>query len=476
MDAIFEHSSDRLQLIISRLHKDEYRNQKQLPGLADLLADIVDVNIDVDREDSVRRLLAVFWKSETDATYSATLRRYGPEEQSLIRSFVQRGESARDLAKDFHMGLSLGAREELPIIDWDGDGVADTDTVVRTTITQPKEGVLATERLGIVQEDIVIYDDPSKETTVITYVDEKFQNWGRTVTLIPHLTCVPRTSYGVQQIVKYAKAKNMNVRASGYRHTWSSMFGKNGMITISTLGLHKATLLPNFESLPGSQFFQPHTELNTIEFVGEPQKGRKRLVRVGTAVTNQMFRRWCNQQELHKSSTLPLNVIMVEITMGGSNAPICHGAGRKNPSLSDLVHGIEYVDESGNLQTINKSENPDFMVLAAGCFGLLGIVTHLTLELDPMSYAVMIPQKLPVMQAIPPPPGLADRDIPEALRIKMTPQMRQKAQEEFENHAKNDFYAEWFWFPYTSKVSWKYQMIKCNPNIQLGLGKLLEHC
>jgi len=58
----------------------------------------------------------------------------------------------------------------------------------------------------------------------------------------------------------------------------------------------------------------------------------------------------------------------------------------------------------------------------------------------------------------------------------MTPQMRQKAQEEFENHAKNDFYAEWFWFPYTSKVSWKYQMIKCNPNIQLGLGKLLEHC
>lgn len=452
-DAIFEHSSDRLKLIIGRLHKDEYRNQKELPGLADLLADIIDINVDVDREDSVRRLLGVFWKSETDATYSATLRRYRLEEQSLIRSFVERGESARDLGPKFHMGLSLGAREELPIVDWDGDGVADADTVIGTAVEKPQERVRATERVERVLEDVIIYDDPSKKNKVITYLDEKFQNWGRTVTLTPHLTCIPRTSYGIQQIVKYAKAKNMNVRAAGYRHTWSSMYGRNGMITISTLGLHKATMLPNFESLPGSQFFEPHTELNTIKFVGEPQKGKKRLVRVGTAVTNQMFRRWCNQQELHKASTLPLNVIMVEITLGGSNAPICHGAGRQHPSLSDLVHSIEYVDESGNLQTINKDKNPEFMSLAAGCFGLLGIVTHLTLELDPMSYAVMIPQKLPIMQAIPPPPGLADKDIPEALRIKMTPQMRQKAQEEFEKHARNDFYAEWFWFPYTSKVS-----------------------
>ncbi|KEF56350.1 uncharacterized protein A1O9_07931 [Exophiala aquamarina CBS 119918] len=452
IDPIFEHSRDRLQLIIGRLHKDEYRNQKELPGLADLLADIVDSNVDVDREESVRRLLGVFWRSKTDATYSATLRRYGSEEQNLIRSFVEHGKNARDLAKNFSTGLSLGAREELPIVDWNGDGVADADTVIGTAVENLQARIRAIKRVGSVLEDVTIYDDPSKENRVITYLDEKFQNWGRTVTLTPHLTFIPQTSYGVQQIVKYAKAKNMNVRAAGYRHTWSSMYGKNGMITISTLGLHKATLLPNVESLPGSQLFQPHTELNNIEFVGEPQKGTKRLVRVGTAVTNQMFRRWCNQQELHKASTLPLNVIMVEITMGGSNAPICHGAGRRHPSLSDLVHGIEYVDEGGNLRTINKDESPEFMSLAAGCFGLLGIVTHLTLELDPMSYAVMIPQKLPVMQAIPPPPGLADKDIPEALRIKMTPQMRQKAQEEFEKHARNDFYAEWFWFPYTSKV------------------------
>ncbi|KAI2622232.1 hypothetical protein GGS26DRAFT_568244 [Hypomontagnella submonticulosa] len=41
-------------------------------------------------------------------------------------------------------------------------------------------------------------------------------------------------------------------------------------------------------------------------------------------MTNHMLRRWCNgqiDQKLGPASTLPLNVIMVEITFGGSNAP-----------------------------------------------------------------------------------------------------------------------------------------------------------
>lgn len=387
------HSSERLQLLIDRLHQDEYRNEKELPGLADLLADIVDTDKDVEREDSVRRLLEVFWKSETDATYSATLRQYKPEEESMMRSFVEGGKAASEVGKDFHMGLSLGAREELPVVDSE----AEPNNILGTSVWAAGERMHARARRAVegierMVEGVIIYDDKHGKNEVVIYWNEKFQNWGRTVTNTPHLTCIPRTSYGVQEIVKYAKREKMNVRASGYRHSWSSIFGKNGQIMISTLGLHQATMLPNIESLPGSQLFEPHTELNTIEFVGTPQPGKKRLVRVGTAVTNQMFRRWCNQQELPKASSLPLNVIMVEITMGGSNAPICHGAGRRHPSLSDLVYAIEYVDEGGQLRTINKDEHAEFMVVAAGCFGLLGIVTHITLELDPMTYAVLTPR------------------------------------------------------------------------------------
>ncbi|KAI4866254.1 hypothetical protein F4820DRAFT_263491 [Hypoxylon rubiginosum] len=434
---IFERSNDRLKTISQKL-QDDHKLGHQLPGLSKLIDDIVDPDTDVPREDSVRRLLRVFWESEDDGTYSSILGRYSHVESKLIRAFVEDEEPADDIGKDFDMGVSLGAREELPVLD--------EESSLETVMDRVHEFFRPDEKVS------PLYNDESQKVGITVYANQAFQNWGLTVKNTPSLTYVPSTSYGIQQIVKYAKVRNLKVRASGYRHSWSPVFGSDGQIIISTLGLHRASMLPNTESLPGSQFFVRGTELNSIDFVGEPRRGQKRLVRVGTAVTNQMFRRWCNEQELHKASSLPLNVIMVEITYGGSNAPICHGAGRRHPTLSDLVHTIEYVDVNGNMQTISKDNDPSFMSVASGCFGLLGIVTHITLELDPMSYAVMVPRKIPVMEAIPPPPGLADEDIPEALRIEMTPQQRAKAQATFEKQAADDFYAEWFWFPYTSKV------------------------
>ncbi|KAI0175796.1 hypothetical protein GGR52DRAFT_589566 [Hypoxylon sp. FL1284] len=433
---IFQRSNSRLKTISQKL-QDDHKLGHRLPGLSKLLDDIVDPETDVPRENSVRRLLRVFWESEEDGTYSSILGRYSRAESKLIRSFVEDEDSADNICKDFDMGMSLGAREELPVVE---------KSRFKTAVKCVRK---AFHRDG---KPSVLYNDESRKAEITFHADKEFQNWGRTVKNKPSLTYVPSTSYGIQQIVKYAKSKNLKVRASGYRHSWSPVFGSDGQIMISTLGLYRATKLPNFESLPGSQFFVRGTELNSIDFVGEPRKGQKRLVQVGTAVTNEMFRKWCNEQELDRASTLPLNVIMVEITLGGSNAPICHGAGRRHPTLSDLVHTIEYVDVNGNMQTISKDKDPSFMSVASGCFGLLGIVTHITLELDPMSYAVMVPRKIPVMQAIPPPPELSDDDIPEALRIEMSPQQRAEAQAAFERYAADDFYSEWFWFPYTSKV------------------------
>ena len=168
---------------------------------------------------------------------------------------------------------------------------------------------------------------------------------------------------------------------------------------------------------------------------------------MGAAVTNERLRRWCVK---NKKLTLPINVIMVEITLGGSNAPICHGSGRRHQTLSDLVRAIEYVDANGNLKTV---DNPEHLRAAAGCFGLMGVVTHLTLELQPMTYANMKPEKIPVMQAVPPPPGMPDSAIPKALFVKRTPEQRAEDQEVFEKRASDDYYSEWFWFPY-SDYSW----------------------
>ncbi|KAH7157260.1 hypothetical protein B0J13DRAFT_435346, partial [Dactylonectria estremocensis] len=266
----------------------------------------------------------------------------------------------------------------------------------------------------------------------------------------PRLTCVPRSTAGIQIIIKYAKQNNMSVRCSGYRHSWSPIFGRNGQILISMLSIELATQLPNTTSLPLPE--AKPTELEEITMVkgGKPRVAGNSLVRVGCAATNERLRRWCVD---NNKVTIPLNVIMVEITLGGSNAPICHGAGRRNQTLSDLVRKIEYVDANGEVRSVDK---PEHLRAASGCFGLMGVVTHITMEFPPMTYALLKPLKMPVIQAVPPPPGMAEKDIPPALLKSwkpLTAEQKQKFQADFEKCATNDYYSEWFWFPY-SDYSW----------------------
>ena len=44
------------------------------------------------------------------------------------------------------------------------------------------------------------------------------------------------------------------------------------------------------------------------------------------------------------------------ITYGGSNATVCHGAGLKSKSLSDLVLSIEFINVKGELQVVSDKE------------------------------------------------------------------------------------------------------------------------
>lgn len=134
----------------------------------------------------------------------------------------------------------------------------------------------------------------------------------------------------------------------------------------------------------------------------------------------------------------------LRVTIGGVNAPICHGAGRRHKTISDQVIAIEYVDANGAVQMVT---DPTQLKAAAGCFGLLGIVTHITFELEAMTYAVLKPLKTPISLAIPP---LQMSDVPLALYKNWTEKDIAAAQADFEKRATNDFYSEWFWYTYQS--------------------------
>lgn len=66
-----------------------------------------------------------------------------------------------------------------------------------------------------------------------------------------------------------------------------------------------------------------------------------------------------------------------------------------------------------------------------------------------MTYADLAPEKVDVMQAIPPP---ANYKLPKAIKSKMTEDQRKIAESKFIHKAANSYYAEWFWFPYNPRV------------------------
>lgn len=410
-------SLQRLSELVRIIRDDASLNTARLPGLADLLSEHASHGIwTSSKEDLMRRMIRVFKDSTTEASYSQVLSGYSGAEQRLLNRFVIEGEPASKVGQDYHVGLSSGARQEFEGLKFQPDEfihakqltpehhspgrryekqVADADEPAADGLHSWVDS----------ESDFAIYDDSENKRKVPVYFNETPDDWCRTTEHIPQITCVPTTSYGVQQIVKRAKAFGMNVRASGYRHSWSAMFGNQAQILICTSDDQKAPVLPSARYLVVPEEGGRPTELNAITFQGRPKAGWSRLVRMGTAVTNEQLRRWCNGQKGSLASTMPLNVSMADITLGTSNATICHGAGRVHPSLSDLVHAIEYVDANGSIQELSKETDPEGMKAASGCFGLLGIITHITFELEPMAYAVLRPQKLHITEAIPLPPG-----------------------------------------------------------------------
>ncbi|KAE9381408.1 hypothetical protein N431DRAFT_5852 [Stipitochalara longipes BDJ] len=292
-----------------------------------------------------------------------------------------------------------------------------------------------------------IYEDQAETKTMEVYGNKEFQNWGQCVRNTPLWTFVPKTVLGLQNLVKWAKVHDFRVRCGGYRHSWSSTFSQEKQILVSLLNLEEVTKLPDAMSIE-PEYVDPNNELKVIQFAAPPgvvaSQADKALVRVGVSVTNEQFRRWA----VHNDKwTLPVDVILVEVTIGGVNGPICHGAGRRHQTVNDYVRAVEYIDANGEHRTIS---DPEHLKAAAGHFGLLGVVTHVTLELDKMSYAVLQPVKPDIGLAIPP---LHREDIPIALRKTFTDKQYQEALDKFEKHASDDYYSEWFWFT-RSQQAW----------------------
>jgi len=149
------------------------------------------------------------------------------------------------------------------------------------------------------------------------------------------------------------------------------------------------------------------------------------LVQVGTGVTNEMLRVWSEDSYYH----IPLNVILVENSIGGTNAAMCHGAGLTNPTLTDLVEKIEFVNEEGIHTSLSVADGDKFLA-ARGSFGLFGIVTSLHFRFLKGKHVARFSPYAVLLEDGIPEPGDDRTDIVER----------------YESDAQK-YYSEWFWFP-----------------------------
>jgi hypothetical protein len=293
----------------------------------------------------------------------------------------------------------------------------------------------------------------------VKYVHHKhFENWGLTVKNYPVVMFYPKTKVDVQKIVKWAKNNGKRIRCSGYTHSWTPIYNDDNEVMIC--------MIPNEQSQIPNAPPEPPVDgtLTEIKYLGfapddyqpeiKPGIGKKHLVKVGSSVTNEMLRVWGIKNNL----TLPLNVIMEDITFGGSNGSISHGSGINQGNLGDIVYEIEIINSESDTVTYNQKEDGfEKFYSAVGALGLFGVTVSITFLMNEMTYIEvntikvdldLIPRYRTGFDA------LGERDDKYLESVK-----------KFESLIMNNYYNEFFWFPLQDKLvvnCWDNKSVKAN--------------
>ncbi|HMF65831.1 MAG TPA: FAD-binding protein [Edaphobacter sp.] len=170
-------------------------------------------------------------------------------------------------------------------------------------------------------------------------------NWAGNYTFHTDHLHQPKTVEEVQQVVKSCA----KLRALGARHSF------NGI----------ADSTENQISLK---------QINQVEL-----DAKSRTVTVGAGVTYGQLAPYINSRgfAVHNLASLP------HVSVVGACATATHGSGSKNGNLSTEVSAIEFVTADGNIRHLSRAKDGDQFLGAVVNLGALGIVTRITLDVQP---------------------------------------------------------------------------------------------
>lgn len=193
----------------------------------------------------------------------------------------------------------------------------------------------------------------------------KLKNWAGNLTYSTDNVQYPQTVEQVQQIVK----KHPKLKALGTRHCFNTIADSKDDL-LSTKEMNKVVSLD--------------TKAQTVTVEGGIKYGE-----LAPYLDQHGF-------ALHNLASLP------HISVAGSITTATHGSGIKNGNLASAVTALEIVIADGSVIQLSKATTPEKLNAAVVGLGALGVITKVTLKIEPayrMRQRVFL--KLPMAQLKP---------------------------------------------------------------------------
>lgn len=118
---------------------------------------------------------------------------------------------------------------------------------------------------------------------------------------------------------------------------------------------------------------------------------------------------------------------IMEQTVSGATSTGTHGTGRDSASLSAQIRGLELVTADGRLLTCSEKENPEVFAAARLGVGALGVLTSITLAVEPIFFLTAREEPMPF----------------------------DRVTAEFDEHFAENEHFEFYWFPHTGNCNTK---------------------
>jgi hypothetical protein len=205
-----------------------------------------------------------------------------------------------------------------------------------------------------------------------------WHNWGQNQSARPAQIFHPESLGDLRAIVKRALNEGKKVRVCGDGHSWSGL-------------------------VPTDDFMVFVSKLDKVDV--DTTDPARPLVRMESGATVRHV--VAAMRSAHVA--LPSNVVLGTVQFGGLIATGCHGSGRDQKTLSDLVVSIEVVTGkvdpgTGDVEvrtfSVDDGTTEEVMSAARLHLGLFGIIYRMTLRAVPEYNIQTIDQKLPMPAAL----------------------------------------------------------------------------